>query len=93
MAVPLVLVAQPAPPGGDDPHDVLEEVHEHGGDRADLDDRGEADDGVVVDGDPHQPLGDLEVAGRGDGEEFGHPLDGSEDDGLTDVDDAHGIQF
>jgi hypothetical protein len=33
------------------------------------------------------------MAGRGHGEEFGHPLDDSEDDGLTDVDDAHGIQF
>jgi hypothetical protein len=33
------------------------------------------------------------MAGRRDGKEFGHPLDDSEDYGLTDVDDAHGIQF
>jgi hypothetical protein len=31
------------------------------------------------------------VAGGGDREELGHPFDGSEEDGLTDADGAHGI--
>jgi hypothetical protein len=39
VVLPLLAVAQPPAPRGDDPHDVLEEVHQYGGDRADLDDR------------------------------------------------------
>jgi hypothetical protein len=33
------------------------------------------------------------MTGGGHREELGHPLDYSEDDGLTDGDGAHGIQF
>ena len=89
VVVALLAVGQPAQPGADEPGDVLEEVDEDGRDGAHLDHGGEADDGVVVDRDAHQALGDLQVAGGGDRKELGHSLHDAENDGLADADGAH----
>ena len=76
---------QPGHPGGDDPHDVLREVDEHGGDRAHLDDGRERRDALVVDRQVERLLGDRQVPGAGDGQELGEPLDDPEQRGLQDA--------
>jgi hypothetical protein len=71
---------QPEAPGADDGPDVPEEVQDDGRDRAHLDHRGVAGDGLVVDVESERLLGDREVAGAGDGQELCESLDHAEDD-------------
>ena len=64
--------------------DVLEEEHHGGQDRADLDDGGEPDQGVVL-LEPEQLLGDEQVTRARHRQELRDPLDDPEDHGLHDV--------
>src|SRR6266487_1274327 len=69
----------------DEADDVAAEVDDRRRDRPHLDDRRVRGDAHVVYLDAHQPLGDGQVAGRGDRQELGDPLDDAEEDRLPDL--------
>ncbi|AGW41545.1 preprotein translocase subunit SecA [Leifsonia xyli subsp. cynodontis DSM 46306] len=70
-------------PARDDPRDVAPEVQQHGGLRAELDDRGEA--GARVPARAQQLTDDADVRARGDGQELGESLDEAQDEGVEEV--------
>jgi hypothetical protein len=78
-------VPQPAQPGGTDPDDVAAQEDQRGKHRAHLDDRREGGDVGVVGRVAEHPLEDGQVAGAGDRQELGEPLDRAEEDGFPPI--------
>jgi hypothetical protein len=76
---PKIAIAQAAQPGRDDPPQVLAEVQEDGGHRAELRDRGERRARVLP---AEEGRDDPQVPGARDRQELGEALDDAEDDGL-----------
>src|SRR4051812_32397640 len=75
-------VAQAEEPGAQDPPQVIAEVQEHGGHRAELDDRGERRSRVLP---AAERRDDPQMRRARDRQELGQPLHDAEDDGLKRV--------